>query len=97
MIGLAFGFSAPGLASTDTAGAVSTPPSRFMKAAIWSRVVELSRQYVVAPHPTVTPRCFIHSTLGQNGLAASTSVKASHGNPEFDSTVNTTSLPVPPT
>jgi hypothetical protein len=55
-----------------------------MNAAIARRLTGASGQYAVAAHPAVTLRFFTHSTLGQNGLALSTSVKPAQGTAPAD-------------
>ena len=72
--------TAPGAASTRSCAGVSAVPSRFMNAAIASRLTGSVGQYSVADvQPVVTARFFSHSTFGQNVLVSSTSVKPAHG------------------
>ena len=78
--GAASGLSGPGTASATIGEPVSDVPSRFMNAAIARRLTTPVGQYsVVDVQPTVTPRFFTHSTLEQNALAESTSVKPAQG------------------
>ena len=73
--GLVAGSSAPICCSCTLGTMVSAVPSRFMNAAIASRLTESVGQYsVVDVQPVVTARFFSHLTLAQNALAGSTSV-----------------------
>ena len=86
---------APRLPCRLTTCGDSALPTRFMNAAMASRLTGSVGQYSVAEvQPVVTARFFSHSTFGQNGLVLSTSVKPAQGSADALSaaTANATAI-----